>query len=158
MEQDTKSQQISCHELIVVINNTLANQPPDNNISGPGILRITKDAIDRSKRRKLIKDVQWSGLAWVFLPVPAYPGSPGPRAVKQLCVCVPWDPEDGLTLTVKCRLLSQFDWVVVSRPNRHKNRSFWRRFPKPIFWLGTTKAHIHKSKEMYHNTKKPKPV
>jgi len=58
MEQDTKSQQISCHELIVVINNTLANQPPENNISGPGILRITKDAIDRSKRRKLIKDVQ----------------------------------------------------------------------------------------------------
>jgi len=41
-----------------------------------------------------------------------------------------------------------------------QNRSFWRHFPKPIFWLGmkktkpdTTKAHIHQSKEMYYNTK-----
>jgi len=25
---------------------------------------------------------------WVFLLVPAYPGSPGPTAVKRLCVCV----------------------------------------------------------------------
>ena len=25
---------------------------------------------------------------WVFLPVPAYPGCPGPKAVKWLCVCV----------------------------------------------------------------------
>jgi len=25
---------------------------------------------------------------WVFLLVPAYPGSPGPRAIKRLCVCV----------------------------------------------------------------------
>ena len=25
---------------------------------------------------------------WVFLLVPAYPGSPGPRAIKWLCVCV----------------------------------------------------------------------
>jgi len=24
----------------------------------------------------------------LFLLVPAYPGSPGPKAVKQLCVCV----------------------------------------------------------------------
>ena len=24
----------------------------------------------------------------VFLLVPAYPGSPGPRAVKRLCVCL----------------------------------------------------------------------
>jgi len=24
----------------------------------------------------------------VFLRVPAYPGSPGPKAVKRLCVCV----------------------------------------------------------------------
>jgi len=24
----------------------------------------------------------------VFLLVPAYPGSPGPKAVKRLCVCV----------------------------------------------------------------------
>ena len=39
---------------------------------------------------KLIKDVRWSGWVWVgeFLLVPAYPGSPGPTAVKRLCVCV----------------------------------------------------------------------
>ena len=158
MEQDTKSQQISCHELIVVINNTLANQPPDNNISGPGILRITKDAIDRSKRRKLIKDVQWSGWAWVFLPVPAYPGSPGPRAVKQLCVCVPWDPEDGLTLTVKCRLLSQFDWVVVSRPNRHKIGHFGDVSPSQSFGLAQQKHTFTNQKKCTTTQKKLKPV
>jgi len=28
------------------------------------------------------------GCEWVFLLVPAYPGSPGPTAVKRLCVCV----------------------------------------------------------------------
>jgi len=27
------------------------------------------------------------GCEWVFLLVPAYPGSPGSKAVKQLCVC-----------------------------------------------------------------------
>ena len=51
----------------------------------------TKDAIDRSKWRKLIKDVWWSGWVWVgecFFLVPAYPGSPRPKAVKRLCVCV----------------------------------------------------------------------
>ena len=26
------------------------------------------------------------GCEWVFLPVAAYPGSPGPKAVKKLCV------------------------------------------------------------------------
>ena len=25
---------------------------------------------------------------WVFLPIPAYPGCPGPKAVKRLCVCI----------------------------------------------------------------------
>ena len=25
---------------------------------------------------------------WVFLQVLAYPGSPGPKAIKRLCVCV----------------------------------------------------------------------
>jgi len=25
---------------------------------------------------------------WMFLLVPAYPGSPGQKAVKRLCVCV----------------------------------------------------------------------
>jgi len=30
----------------------------------------------------------WMGVSgWVFLLVPAYPGSPGPTAVKRLCVC-----------------------------------------------------------------------
>ena len=28
------------------------------------------------------------GCEWVFLLVPAYPGCPGPKAVKRLCVCV----------------------------------------------------------------------
>jgi len=28
------------------------------------------------------------GCEWVFLLVPAYPGSPGPKAIKRLCVCV----------------------------------------------------------------------
>jgi len=30
------------------------------------------------------------GCEWVnvFFPVPAYPGSPGQKVVKQLCVCV----------------------------------------------------------------------
>ena len=47
----------------------------------------TEDAMDRSKWRKLIKDVWWSGWVWVgeFLLVPAYPGSRGPTAV--VCVC-----------------------------------------------------------------------
>jgi len=30
---------------------------------------------------------------WVFLLVPAYPGSPGPKAVKRLCVCS-WQKQD----------------------------------------------------------------
>ena len=28
------------------------------------------------------------GYEWVFLLVLAYPGSPGPKAIKWLCVCV----------------------------------------------------------------------
>ena len=34
---------------------------------------------------------------WVFFLVPAYPGSPGPKAVKWLCVCVlqvKWSKQD----------------------------------------------------------------
>ena len=46
---------------------------------------LTKeDATDRSKWRKLMKDVWWSG--WVFLLVPSYPGSLRPKAV--VCVCM----------------------------------------------------------------------
>jgi len=51
----------------------------------------TEDAMDRSKWRKLIRDIRWSGLVWVgeFLLVPAYLGSPGSMAVKRfVCVCV----------------------------------------------------------------------
>ena len=44
----------------------------------------TEDAMDRNKWRKLIKDVRVSG--WVFLLVLAYPGCPGPKAIKRLCV------------------------------------------------------------------------
>jgi len=32
--------------------------------------------------------IKMGASGWVFLLVPAYPGSPGPRAVKRLCVCV----------------------------------------------------------------------
>ena len=46
----------------------------------------TEDAMDRSKWRKLMKDVRWPGWAWEFLLVPAYLGCPGPTAVKWLCV------------------------------------------------------------------------
>jgi len=49
-----------------------------------------EDAMDSSKWRKLIKGVR-SGWVWVgeFLLVPAYLGSPWPKAVKRLCVvCV----------------------------------------------------------------------
>jgi len=45
-----------------------------------------------------------------------------------------------------------------------QNRSFRRRFSKPVSWPGmektkpnTTKARIHQSKEMYYNTNKLKP-
>ena len=51
------------------------------------------------------------------------------------------------------------DWVVVLHPTT-QNRSFQRRFLKPIFWLSmektkpnTTKAHIHQSKENYTHTR-----
>ena len=47
-----------------------------------------EDAMDRCKWRMVIKDVRWSGWVWMFLLVPAYPGSPGQKAVKRLCVCV----------------------------------------------------------------------
>jgi len=50
-----------------------------------------EDAMDSSKWRKLIKGVRWSRWVWVgeFLLVPAYLGSPWPKAVKRLCVvCV----------------------------------------------------------------------
>ena len=47
--------------------------------------------IDHCKWRKMIKDVWWSVWVWVgecFFLVPAYPGCPGQKAVKRLCVCV----------------------------------------------------------------------
>ena len=55
------------------------------------------------------------------------------------------------------------DWLscgFTSHFNLTQNRSFQRRFPKPVSWLGiektipnTTKACIHQAKEMYYNTK-----
>jgi len=50
-----------------------------------------EDATDGSKWRKLIKDVRCFRIGvswWVFLLVPAYSGSTGPKAIKRLCVCV----------------------------------------------------------------------
>ena len=35
----------------------------------------------------------------MFLLVPAYPGSPGPKAVKRLCVCVCLATKDQRSLT-----------------------------------------------------------
>ena len=61
----------------------------------------TEDAVDRSKWRKLIKDVSWSGWVWVgdFLLVLVYPCSPGQRAVKWLCVCTTMKrPTSGVSL------------------------------------------------------------
>jgi len=59
--------------------------------------------------------------------------------------------------------LQLIDRVVVScgfTSHWTQNRSFQRRFPKPISWLSmektrpnTTKARIHQSREMYYNTK-----
>jgi len=46
-----------------------------------------KDAMDRGRWNKLIKAGWWSGwweVGWVFLLIPAHPGSPGQRAVKRL--------------------------------------------------------------------------
>jgi len=45
-----------------------------------------EDAVDRCKWRKVLKAVRWSGWVsgWVFLLVPAYPSSPGTKAVKRL--------------------------------------------------------------------------
>ena len=63
-----------------------------------------------------MSDVQ-DGYEWVFLLVLAYPGSPGPKAIKWLCVCVCVTrakmPEDGHWRTVTlCSWLS--DGVVAA--------------------------------------------
>jgi len=68
-----------------------------------------EDAMDRCKWRKVLKAVRWSGWVsgWVFLLVPAYPGSPGTKAVKRLLLllllllishkifrtALPWSPD-----------------------------------------------------------------
>jgi len=45
-----------------------------------------EDAMDRSRWRKLIKDVWWSG--WVNISSgTGHPGNPGQRVVKRLCMC-----------------------------------------------------------------------
>ena len=58
-----------------------------------------ENATDRSRCKELIKVSWWSGQVsgWMFLLVPAHPGSPGQRAVKQLLLLlltcsstVPW--------------------------------------------------------------------
>ena len=36
---------------------------------------------------------------WVFLPVAAYPGSPGPKAVKKSCVCI---SQCGVVMYLRC--------------------------------------------------------
>ena len=56
-----------------------------------------EDAMDRSKWRKLIQDVRWSGWVWVgacffwYRPTRVV-RSPGPKGVKRLCVCVCFVP------------------------------------------------------------------
>ena len=47
-----------------------------------------EDAVDCSKWRKGCLMIRMVVSGWMFLLVPAYPGSPVPKAVKQLCVCV----------------------------------------------------------------------
>jgi len=44
------------------------------------------DGMDSCKWRKVLKAVRWLGwvCGWVFLLVPAYPGSPGTKAIKRL--------------------------------------------------------------------------
>ena len=51
---------------------------------------------------------------WVFLLVPAYPGCPGPKAVKQLCVCVCvchncWEVRTSIVVVCACAGACQFD-------------------------------------------------
>ena len=80
----------------------------------------TEDAMDRSKWRKLIKDVRWSGWVWVgeFLLVSAYPGSPGSTAVKRLCVCVgmstKWTVCKLLTLLPSSALMPSVQMLKIS--------------------------------------------
>jgi len=46
-----------------------------------------------------------------FLLVPAYPGSPGPTAVKQLCVCVCVLVDFGL-LSVRVRCAGRYKYII----------------------------------------------
>ena len=48
------------------------------------------DAMVRGRWRKMIRmvDEQRGVSGWMFLLVPAHPGSPGERAIKWSCVCV----------------------------------------------------------------------
>ena len=60
---------------------------------------------------------------WMFLLVPAYPGSPGQKAVKQLCVCVcvPYRPHRGISTAPvhNTSLLSQHSTAcLTNRPHR----------------------------------------
>jgi len=87
----------------------------------------TKDAIDRSKWRKLIKDVWWSGWVWVgecFFLVPAYPGSPRPKAVKRMCVCV-------------CHYQ---DTTSTIHTNTHTHTCLTALCPRQPGWAGTRKV------------------
>ena len=45
---------------------------------------------------------------WMFLVVPAYPGSPGQKAVKRLCVCVCVLPGTVISATFWCYFTSTF--------------------------------------------------
>jgi len=106
-------------------------------------------------------------IGFTFL-VPVHLGSPGKRAVKWVCVFI---------ILVEVCLVALF-WMKTAFPDRlidwlscgftsysAQNRSFWRRFPKPISWLGmektkpnTTKARFQKTCTTTQiNTKKLKP-
>ena len=52
---------------------------------------------------------------WMFLLVPAYPGSPGQKAVKRLCVCVL--SQDYLTFIIKSTYNSDVQRAQISVTN-----------------------------------------
>jgi len=59
-----------------------------------------EDAVDRGRWKKLIKD--WMVGGWLFLLVPAHPGSPGQRAVKRLLLLL----FSAMSYILECSLVS----------------------------------------------------
>ena len=57
---------------------------------------------------------------WVFLQVPAYPGSPGPTAVKRLCVCSCWGSVQNVSIWALVKIASR---IVSDNPTPARPRS-----------------------------------